>query len=86
MKTVTFKEQRLQESNSGLACVQQPPPFQEIGEGGRNLNWKGTRVANTKAERKSGAMRGERQVSYLWPDGFSISNKAQRAGICEWHM
>ena len=81
MKTVTFKEHRPQASKSGFACVQQPPPLQEIGEGGRNLNWKGMRIANTKAEKKSGALRGEKVRQVGVPEkGFSISNKAHATG------
>ena len=80
MKTVTFKEHRPQASKSGFACVQQPPPLQEIGEGGRNLNWKGMRIANTKAEKKIWSPEGrERQVG-VPEKGFSISNKAHATG------
>ena len=89
MKTVTFKEHRPQASKSGLACVQEPPPLQEIGEGGRNLNWKGMRIASTKAKKKSGALRGEKDklVTCGQKKLFQYPTKLmQRAGICEWHV
>ena len=67
--------------------MQQPPPLQEIGEGGRNLNWKGMRIANTKAEKKSGALRGEKDKWVCQKKVFQYPTKLmQPAGICEWHV